>query len=78
MKPINQPKMTYQDLLITTTEAENYAQKYFGITAKAKALPGFEDFNFRLKVDNGEMYILKILPCNKNSNTHENTLNATA
>ncbi|MFT6935790.1 MAG: 4-aminobutyrate aminotransferase-like enzyme/Ser/Thr protein kinase RdoA (MazF antagonist) [Saprospiraceae bacterium] len=60
MKPINQLKMTYQDLLITTTEAENYAQKYFGITAKAKALPGFEDFNFRLKVDNGEMYILKI------------------
>lgn len=52
--------MTYQDLLITTSEAESYAKQYYGIIATAKALPGFEDFNFRLKTDDNETYILKI------------------
>lgn len=52
--------MSYQDLLITTDEAAQFAKTYYGITATAKALPGFEDFNFKLQSNNNKTYILKI------------------
>jgi 4-aminobutyrate aminotransferase-like enzyme/Ser/Thr protein kinase RdoA (MazF antagonist) len=62
-KSIKNQKMSNQ---ITTKQGENYAQKYFGITATATILPGFEDFNFKLKTKNDEIYILKISRDNSN------------
>jgi len=58
--------MSNQNKQITTKQAENYTQKYFGITAIATILPGFEDFNFKLKTKNDETYILKISRDNSN------------
>lgn len=52
--------MTYQDLLITTEEAVQFAKIYYGLTATAKTLPGFEDFNFRLQAEDNKTYILKV------------------
>ena len=60
--------MTYQNLLITTQQAEDFAKKYYGIIATAKSLPGFEDFNFRLKTNDNKTYILKISRGNTNLN----------
>lgn len=47
-------------LTITTQKAENLALEIYHLKGKASALPGEIDFNFKIEVDNGEAYILKI------------------
>ena len=51
--------MNYENLLLTQEEAETIAKKYYGITATATLLPGFEDINFKLQSDQ-DTYLLKI------------------
>lgn len=52
--------MTYNELKITTKQAENITFELFKIKGKAFPLPGYEDFNFRIKVVNEDGYVLKI------------------
>ena len=52
--------MTYDNLKITIQQAEDILFNLFQIKGKASALPGEVDFNFRIKVENSEGYILKI------------------
>lgn len=52
--------MTYDNLKITIQQAEDMLFNLFKIKGKASALPGEVDFNFRIKVENSEGYILKI------------------
>ena len=56
----------YSAIKVTTDKAEKLALKLFNIKGKASALPGELDFNFRLKVENGEGYILKVSRPNEN------------
>ena len=58
--------MNYDNLKIATQLAEDILFKLFHIKGKATALPGELDFNFRIKVDNAEGYILKISRPNEN------------
>ena len=52
--------MTYDNLKITIQQAEDILFNLFQIKGKASVLPGEVDFNFRIKVENSEGYILKI------------------
>lgn len=52
--------MDYNKLNITTEKAENILFELFKIEGIAIALPGELDFNFRIKIENKEGYILKI------------------
>ncbi|SNZ00443.1 aminotransferase class III-fold pyridoxal phosphate-dependent enzyme [Flagellimonas pacifica] len=52
--------MQYNTIKITTPQAEQIALDLFSISGKAKPLPGELDFNFRVKTEKGESYILKI------------------
>ena len=52
--------MNYDALKITTQQAEDILFKLFNIKGKTSELPGEVDFNFRIKVENEEGYILKI------------------
>lgn len=52
--------MTYNHIKITTQQAEAILKSLFDIEGKAAALPGEIDFNFRIKVNNQNTYILKI------------------
>lgn len=52
--------MNFNTLKITIQQAESLTQELFNINGKASALPGYIDFNFRVKVDSGEGFILKI------------------
>ncbi|WP_109098756.1 aminotransferase class III-fold pyridoxal phosphate-dependent enzyme [Aquimarina sp. AU58] len=52
--------MKYSTLQVTTNQAEQILQQLFGITGKASSLPGEIDFNFRIKTEHGDGYILKI------------------
>jgi len=52
--------MNYEHLKISTQQAESIAFKLFNIKGTASPLPGELDFNFRLKVTNGDGFILKI------------------
>lgn len=52
--------MDYSSLDIPVQEAESLALQHYGIRAKAKKLPGEEDFNFYLKSGDGAEYTLKI------------------
>ena len=45
---------------ITTQEAENLLYELYGIRGKADKLPGYADYNFKIKVANKNSYILKI------------------
>ena len=45
---------------ITKKQAIQLAKKYYGISATAKKLVAYEDFNFRLSAKNGRTYVLKI------------------
>ena len=45
---------------ITKKQAIQLAKKYYGISATAKKLVAYEDFNFRLSAKNGRIYVLKI------------------
>ena len=50
----------YTSLKVTLIQAEKLAFDLFNIQGKAMALPGEMDFNFRIKVNSREAYILKI------------------
>ncbi|WP_373516287.1 aminotransferase class III-fold pyridoxal phosphate-dependent enzyme [Pricia sp.] len=52
--------MNFNTLKITPQQAESLIQELFDVSGKATPLPGYLDFNFRIKVDDGEGYILKI------------------
>lgn len=52
--------MTYKQLKISLQQAETIALTLFNIQGTASPLPGELDFNFRIKVENGEGFILKI------------------
>lgn len=52
--------MNYDNLKISTQQAENILSEVFNIEGNASMLPGEVDFNFRIKVENEEGYILKI------------------
>ena len=60
--------MNYDNLKISNHQAEAILLKLFNIKGKAFELPGELDFNFRIKVDNSEGYILKISRPNENEN----------
>ena len=44
--------MDYTTLIITKEQAENTLLKSYGIHGIASKLPGYVDFNFRIKVKN--------------------------
>lgn len=50
----------YTDIKISTEHAEKILSDCFGITGKASKLPGYVDFNFRIKIENENGFILKI------------------
>ena len=52
--------MNYEKLKISVQQAEKLALTLFNIQGTATPLPGFIDFNFRIKVEGNEGYILKI------------------
>lgn len=58
--------MNYNNLKISNQQAEEILFKLFYIKGKATELPGELDFNFRIKVNNGPGYILKISRSNEN------------
>ena len=52
--------MHYKDFKITTAQAEYILLECFNRKGSAVPLPGELDFNFRISIENGEKYILKI------------------
>ena len=50
----------YNDIKISTQQAEDILFKLYNIKGVATTLPGEVDFNFRIKIDDGEGYLLKI------------------
>jgi len=52
--------MKYNAIKITPQQAENISSKFFNIIGEVIPLPGEIDFNFRIKVEDEEGYILKI------------------
>jgi 4-aminobutyrate aminotransferase-like enzyme/Ser/Thr protein kinase RdoA (MazF antagonist) len=52
--------MSYTNLQITNSQAESILLELFNIKGIASSLPGEVDFNFRIKVENEDGYILKI------------------
>ena len=59
----------YSNLKITKHQAEAILLELYGITGIASTLPGEIDFNFRIKVENKDGYILKISRPDENENT---------
>lgn len=59
--------MNYDTLKISNQQAEDILFKLYTIKGKATELPGEVDFNFRIKVENSEGYILKISRPNENA-----------
>ena len=60
--------MNYTDIKLSIQEAEKILLDQFDIKGKASELPGEIDFNFRIKIDNSDGYILKISRPNENEN----------
>jgi len=60
--------MNYDTIRPTKQQAENILLELFNIKGNLTELPGEIDFNFRIKVDNSEGYILKISRPNENEN----------
>jgi 4-aminobutyrate aminotransferase-like enzyme/Ser/Thr protein kinase RdoA (MazF antagonist) len=60
--------MKYNDLKITTSQAENILFDLYGIKGSASKLPGYVDFNFRIKIEKNEGFILKISRPEENKN----------
>ncbi|PKH51315.1 peptidase M23 [Tenacibaculum sp. Bg11-29] len=58
--------MNYDKIKITSQQAENILLQEFNINGKAKELPGEVDFNFRIKVEGEDLFILKISRPNEN------------
>ena len=52
--------MNYTQQKISIPEAEKFLFDHYNIKGTASPLPGYVDFNFRIKVENEEGYILKI------------------
>ncbi len=52
--------MNYNTIKVTTNQAENILWELFNIKGTASQLPGEVDFNFRIKIENEDKYILKI------------------
>ncbi len=52
--------MNYTAVNITTDQAEKILLKVYNIKGSATKLPGYVDFNFRIKIKNKEGFILKI------------------
>ena len=52
--------MDYNTIKIEPEQAEIFLLELYGIKGIASALPGYVDFNFRIKIENEEGYILKI------------------
>ncbi|HET8737089.1 MAG TPA: phosphotransferase, partial [Pricia sp.] len=52
--------MNYISLGISPEQAEKIAREHFDVKGRATPLPGYVDCNFRLEVDAGEGYILKV------------------
>ncbi|MCK0179739.1 aminotransferase class III-fold pyridoxal phosphate-dependent enzyme [Flavobacteriaceae bacterium S0862] len=60
--------MNYTDTKISIQEAEKILFEQYNIKGTAHPLPGYEDYNFRIKVDNEDGYVLKISRQNVNKN----------
>jgi len=60
--------MDYNTVKIATEEAEKILFKIYKIKGTATKLPGELDFNFRIKIENEEGYVLKISRPNENEN----------
>ena len=52
--------MNYNTIKIDSKQAEIILFELYNIKGKASSLPGYVDFNFRIKVENNEGFILKI------------------
>ena len=52
--------MDYSTIKVSSSEAEKILFELYNIKGKASSLPGYIDFNFRIKIENEEGYILKI------------------
>ena len=52
--------MNYVQQKITIPEAEEILFDLYNIRGTASPLPGYVDFNFRIKIEGEEGYILKI------------------
>ena len=52
--------MDYNQIKISIDQAEKILFKLYGLKGKFSTLPGYVDFNFRIKIDNADGYILKI------------------
>ncbi len=50
----------YSNLQISTQRAQDLLLELFNIRGSATQLPGDADFNFRIRTEDGEGYILKI------------------
>lgn len=60
--------MNYTELIITTEQAVEISLDLFGIKGKAFPLPGEVDFNFRIKTNDCDGYILKVSRPNEDLN----------
>ena len=58
----------YENIKISIERAEEILFEIYGIKGKASSLPGYVDFNFRIKIENEEGYILKISRPDENKN----------
>ena len=52
--------MSYIDSKIISIQAEKILLQLFNISGEASALPGEIDFNFKIRIDNKDRFILKI------------------
>jgi len=55
-------------LKISTEQAEKILFEQYNIKGKAYNLPGYVDYNFRIKIENGDGYVLKISRPNADDN----------
>lgn len=60
--------MNYNQIKISAQQAEDMLLELYNIKGTASKLPGELDFNFRIKIENEEGYILKISRPNENEN----------
>jgi len=60
--------MEYNQIKIAADQAEDILFNLYNIKGTASELPGEVDFNFRIKIENSEGYILKISRQNENEN----------
>ena len=56
------------NLKISNLQAENILLELYNIKGKATALPGYVDYNFRIKIENEDCHVLKVSRQNPNDN----------